>query len=390
MADEIKYDSTQPVRSQASGTYNPTGLSDQNNLNNYNTQRENQLRDVYNAAQQNTNAGLKTAYEQNMSNAQASRDQITPQYQTSMNALSAEYERQRRNNNLQGAANGLNTGAGSQLALGQSMAYQSGQGQLARSENEAINEANRGIADLQRNYQNAMAEAVANNNYQLASSLLDEYENQYNRQKALEDQNYQRAQQAEQQAYQRAFNEESRDYERAYNENNRDYTRSWNEDERSYDRQMAEAQARASYGDFSAYNNIYGKDVADTMELFWALQNPDAAWASGKLKAEDYYALTGKSPNQPTAGVASGYYSGIPEQVATPNSSVSSASTPWNRFTQTAYTRGAAGDRAYYGPPITSGNGGGSVSIDISNPPSLNLGGNHPQLQNNLLRNLGS
>ena len=350
MADEIKYDSTQPVRSQASATYTPTGLSNQNNLNAYNNNRVQQLQNVYNTAQQNTNAALKTAYDRNMATAQAARDKISPQYQQSQNQLAAQNEIQRRNLNMQGAANGLNTGAGSQLALGQSMAYQRNAGNLARSEQEALGDADRGIADLQMNYQNAIAEAAANNNYKLAAAMLDEYDNQYQRQMALENQNYQRQQQAEQQAYQRAYNEENRDYNRAqeqenrdytrayneenrdytrsyneenrdyerkYNEENRDYTREWNEDQRERDRQIEDAKQKSAFGDFSGYEDLYGKDTADAMQLFWALQNPDAAWASGKLKAEDYYALTGKTPKTPTASTASGYYQGIP-QPATP------------------------------------------------------------------------
>jgi len=236
MADEIKYDSTQPVRSQASGNYTPTGLSDQGNLDAYNANREQKIQNVYDRAQNSTLQGLKTAYDQNLSNLQAARDQITPQYQQSANQLAAEYERQRRNNNMQGAANGLNTGAGSQLALGQSMAYQRNAGNLARSENEALNEANRGIADLGVRYQNDIAQAVANNDYKRAAAMLDEYENQYQRQMNLENQNWQRAQQLENQAYQRAFNEENRDYNRAWNTEDRDYTRNWNTENRDYDR----------------------------------------------------------------------------------------------------------------------------------------------------------
>lgn len=236
MADEITYDSTKPVRSQASATYTPTGLSDQNNLNAYNANREQKIQNTYNAALNNTNAGLKTAYDQNLSDLQAARDKISPQYQQSSNALAAEYERQKRNNNMQGAANGLNTGAGSQLALGQSMAYQRNAGNLARSENEALNEANRGIADLGVQYQNQIAQAVAANDYKQAQAMLDEYERQYQRQMTLENQNYQRQQQAEQQAYQRALNEENRDYTRAYDIENRDYNRNWNLENRDYDR----------------------------------------------------------------------------------------------------------------------------------------------------------
>lgn len=263
MADEIKYDSTQPVRSQQSATYTPTGLNDQNNLNAYNAQREQQIGNVYDKALASTKQGLKTAYDQNLSDLQAARDRISPQYQQSANALASEYERQKRNTNMQGAANGLNTGAGSQLALGQSVAYQRNAGNLARSENEALNEANRGIADLGVQYQNQIAQAVANNDYKLAQSMLDEYENQYNRQRALENENYQRALQAEQQAYQRAYQEENRDYGRAYDIENRDYNRNWNVENRDYDRAWNQDQRdyeRNRYADETAYNRAWNEE----------------------------------------------------------------------------------------------------------------------------------
>lgn len=269
--------STTNTQKSTPATYTPTGMYDPNNLKAYNDQRVADIRSLYEQALQNSLAGMRTAYDQNMSDAQAARDQISPQYQRSMNALSAEYERQRRNNNMQAAANGLNTGAGSQMALAQSANYQANQAGLSARENEALNEANRRIGDLQRNYQNAIAEATANNNYKLAASLLDEYQNAYKRQMDIENTNYQRAQQIDQQ----------------------NYTRSWNEDEREYSRGVDEANRKAQYGDFSGYAALYGDDAARLMEQTWAMQNPYQAWASGKLSAEDFYAITGKLPANP-------------------------------------------------------------------------------------------
>lgn len=257
----------------APNTYTPTGMYEQANLDKYNADREQKIRDLYAAAQQNTLNGLKTAYDQNISDANAALDKISPQYQERMNALSSEYERQRRNNNMQAASNGLNTGAGSQMALAQSAAYQANQGKLARSEQEAINDANRRILDLQNTYQNAIAEATANNNYKLAAAMLDEYQNAYNRQMNLENTNYQRQ---------------------------------WNEDERAYTRSGNEASLKAQYGDFSGFKDLYGDEIGGLMEQTWALQNPQVAWASGKISAEDYQKLTGYAPYGATGTGAAG------------------------------------------------------------------------------------
>ena len=280
------------------GVTSDTAKSTQQYLSDYNTNREQKIKDMYagslasaqaaqqtaldanianarNAYQQNMNT-LQNAYEQNMSDAQAAREKISPQYQQSMNALGAEYERQKRNLNMQAAVNGLNTGAGSQLALGQSMAYQGTQGNLARSEREALGEADRGISDLERNYknqtsqlgvqyennlmdlktnyQNKIAEAAANNNYQQAAALLDEYGAQY-------------------------------------------------------DRTMQQASQLAEYGDFSMYANIYGVDAAQQMEKNWSMQNPDLAYNLGKITADDYFKMTGKYPRGVTGSYGGSYSS---------------------------------------------------------------------------------
>lgn len=205
-------ESVTPVQKQA---YTPTGIYDLANLEEYNKQNEANVKALYDAALQNTLAGYKTTYDQSLSDLNAARDQITPQYQSSMNALSAEYERQRRNNNMQAAVNGLNTGAGSQMALAQSANYQANQAGLAQKENQALDEANRRITDLKTSYQDAIAQATANNNYKLAAAMLDQYEKQLDRQMQIENANYNRALQEDQLAYNRQQTEEQRLYQMA-------------------------------------------------------------------------------------------------------------------------------------------------------------------------------
>lgn len=284
---------------KTSGVTSETADSTRQYLDNYNTNREQKIRDMYsgslgtakaaqqtaldsnlanarNAYQKNKNT-LQNTYEQNMSDAQYARDQIAPQYQTARNELAAEYERQRRNNNMQGAANGLNTGAGSQLSLGMSMANMRNQGSLSAAEQQALSDADKGISDLTRNYnnqnaqmdiayqnnitdlqtnyQNKVAEAIANNDYQLAAALLDEYGAQY-------------------------------------------------------DRTMSQASQLAEFGDFSLYANIYGVDAAQQMEKNWALQNPDLAYNLGKITEDDYFQMTGKRPRGSSSGISSYGFSG--------------------------------------------------------------------------------
>ena len=281
---------------KTSGVTSDTASATQKYLNDYNTNREQKIRDMYsgslgvakaaqqtaldnnlanarNAYQQNKNT-LQNTYEQNLSDAEYARGKISPQYQTARNELAAEYERQRRNNNMQGAANGLNTGAGSQLSLGMSMANLRNQADLSGREQEALNDADKSINDLNRNYnnqnaqmdmayensvadmrtnyENQIAQAVANNDYQQAAAMLDEYGAQY-------------------------------------------------------DRAMQQASQLAEYGDFSMYANIYGADAAQQMEKNWSLQNPDIAYNLGKITADDYFQMTGKHPRGYSSGVLGGF-----------------------------------------------------------------------------------
>lgn len=326
------------------------------NLGNLKTAYDNNTDSLKTAYDKNL-ATLANAYQQNMSDAEAYREGISPRYQESMNALGAEYERQRRNNNMQAAVNGINTGAGSQMALGQSMAYQKNQGNLARSENEALNEADRGINDLNRdytnrqamldteytnnvdrlnreyanqqatygttyqnnlldlktNYQNKIAEAAANNDYQLAAALLDEYGAQY-------------------------------------------------------DRTMQQAEQLAQFGDFSMYASIYGIDAAQEMERMWSMQNPDLAYNLGRMTADEYFNLTGKYPSGYT-GMGTGVYgSDYAEKgpgyfVRGEDGKLKYAHTPGYDYTHVLknmpYGRGysASRDRAYRGPAGSYVNG---------------------------------
>jgi len=316
---------------------------------------------------------LGNAYQQNLSDAETALAKISPQYQESMNALAADYERQRRNLNMQGAVNGLNTGAGSQLALGQNMAYMSGQSNLARSENEALNEANRGIQNLNRDYANNvnLLEQEYNNNYQTLTNeyngKLENLDKGYNNSLATLEQEYnnnlatlgtkysnQRAnmETANQNAinalgtkYQNDFaalqqNYQNKIAEAAANNNYQLAAALLDEYGAQYDRTMAQAEQLADYGDFSMYANIYGVEAASEMERIWGMQNPDLAYNLGRITADEYYNYTGKYPND-----ASGAYgSGSNLQVGTwqPTSGTGSGA-----YYKRSYGRGR--DRAYRG-----------------------------------------
>ena len=199
------------------------------------------INDLYDAKKQSQLTQLESAYQASRAEAEAARDKLPGQYQQQANDLAAQYERNRRNFNLQAEASGLNTGAASQAALAQNSAYQRDMGALRTAQADAMTEADRGIAELERQYQANVSSAIADNDYQRAQALLNEYNN-------------------------------------------------------GYTRDLNTAKTLAAYGDFSGYAGLYGQDTANNMAALWKAQNPDLAYNTGRMTAEEYKAVTGKYP----------------------------------------------------------------------------------------------
>lgn len=95
------------------------------------------------------------------------------------------------------------------------------------------------MAALETQYKSAVAQAIAENDYNRAKALMDEYGNQENR-------------------------------------------------------DATTAKILAGYGDFSGYAKLYGDDVANNMAQYWISQNPKLAYDMGRISAEDYARLTGQ------------------------------------------------------------------------------------------------
>ena len=218
-----------------------------------------QLYDAQMAAQAQA---LENAYNQNLEAANYAKSQIAPQFTAQGNDLATQYERTRRNNNMQADFNGLNTGAGSQMALAQQSNYLNAFGKVRAAQAQAETEADRQIANLEISYKSAVADALAKNDYQKAAALMQEYQRRDN------------------------AAEEMRRYNQAQAEQ--------------------DAKVRAAYGDFSGYANIYGKDTAQSMYKYWLYNNPDFAYANGLMSASDYYIMTGKYPSGSASSSSSG------------------------------------------------------------------------------------
>lgn len=214
-------------------------------------QQTNQLNQMYDANRNAQMAQLESAYNQNMSNAQAAYNQINPAYQQRANDLAVQYERNRRNANIQAAGNGLNTGAAGQMALARNSAYQRDYGNLRTAQQNALNEAQRGMNDLTAAYNSSVAAAGAQNDFERSRALLDQYKTNYQNQLTL-------------------------------------------------------AANLAKYGDFSGYNGIYDDAQIKTMKDNWAASNPDLAYRTGAITAKQYKKYTGSYPSGYNPGGGSG------------------------------------------------------------------------------------
>lgn len=198
-----------------------------------------QINNMYDKQYETQAAGLKADYDRNMSNAQAAADKIAPQYQTQANALAGQFERQRRNANLSAMMNGLGSGTGQQQQNALRSQFIGQYGALRGQEAGAITDANQKIADLTTAYNNALVNARADTDAKRDQELVKAY----------------------------------------------DANRTWYE---------TQAQNLASnYGQFGNLKDIYGEAQANQMRNTWIAQNPEVAFRSGMISADDYRKLTG-------------------------------------------------------------------------------------------------
>ena len=198
-----------------------------------------QINNMYDKQYETQAAGLKADYDRNMSNAQAAADKIAPQYQTQANALAGQFERQRRNANLNAMVSGLGSGTGQQQQNALRNQFVGQYGALRGQEAGAITDANQKIADLTTAYNNALVSARADTDAKRDQELVKAY----------------------------------------------DTNRTWYE---------TQGQNLASnYGQFGNLKDIYGEAQANQMRNTWIAQNPEVAFRSGMISADDYRKLTG-------------------------------------------------------------------------------------------------
>ena len=213
---------------------------------------------IYDAQQKAKTDALKAAYDQNMADYDAQAAKIPQTYNEARRQVSTQADISRANLNEQMAGSGINVGAGSQLALSQQNSRNAAMGKVSTAEADALSDLEAQRQKVKAAYQNAVAQAISENDAERAKALYTE------------------AQRVDNSIVNTAVKQLSVDTTLAENERSR---------------LEQQAATLAKYGDFRGYAALgYSQDQIDAMQKVWGAQNP-------KL----YYERTGTYPASYTA-----------------------------------------------------------------------------------------
>lgn len=213
---------------------------------------------IYDAQQKAKTDALKAAYDQNMLDYDAQAAKIPQTYNEARRQVSTQADISRANLNEQMAGSGINVGAGSQLALSQQNSRNAAMGKVSTAEADALSDLEAQRQKVKAAYQNAVAQAISENDAARAKALYTE------------------AQRVDNSIVNTAVKQLSVDTTLAENERSR---------------LEQQAATLAKFGDFSGYAALgYTQDQIDAMQKVWGAQNP-------KL----YYERTGTYPASYTA-----------------------------------------------------------------------------------------
>ena len=210
------------------------------------TSQADYINTLQDAAREKSLAALKTAYDTNTATIDEQAAKIPGLYHDAENQVAADNAQQTQKMNEYFAANGLNTGASGQAQLAQNTTAQDNIGSLEKAKADALNGVETKRTTLATQYQNAIAEAIASNNYERAKSLYDE------------------AVRVDESIVSTALNQAQLNYQAATD---------------TYNRTAAQADTLAQYGNFSGYSNL-GYTPAQTNSMSAAYQAALAAKAA--------------------------------------------------------------------------------------------------------------
>ncbi len=221
--------------------------------------QEDKVNQTYDAKEQSSLAALETAYNQNMMDANATLEKIPATYRTQRNNAEAEYEKQRKAFAEYAANSGVSSGAGSQAQLAYSNQLQNDLNDIGVAQAQSTADAQLQISKIKQEYQDSIAQAKKENDYERAAALLAEYQKQA---QSIVD-----VAQAQADEYYRAWQSQLA---------NREYLAEWERtaDAEAYQRALEQAETLAAYGDFSGYGALgYSADQIATMQAYWNAAN---------------------------------------------------------------------------------------------------------------------
>ena len=201
-----------------------------------------------------TRQAQKAAYESNARGIDYQASKLPAQYKAQREALAVDTEIANKNFREAAAANGINVGAGSQYQLAANNEYLRNMTTLRNAEAQAMNDVEETRRQTKADYQNAVAEAIANGNLQRAKALYDEAvrvdESIVSTARAQAQENYN--------AWQSAYT----------------INRAQKEDEQiAYNQALQKAETLAKYGDFSGYSALgYTSSQIAAMRALWYQQ----------------------------------------------------------------------------------------------------------------------
>lgn len=266
------------------------------------------IKSLQEAATEKALAELKSAYDANVNAIDKAKGEIAPQYEAARNQAAGQAALQRKNWQETAATLGLNSGAAGQAELARQNALQGSLTGLNRQESADLAQLEAQRAQTETDYNNAIAQAKATGDYQLAQQLYEEKVrvDEANRQAIA--QQWQQQLQALQFNYgvsQDALTQSN--WERQYadqqdqaaaDRKNTQFSRMWNL-----------AAAQADYGDFSGFSALGLSDAAiANMKAVWQ-QDRDLALKQAELALQQDQLSLQKAQNSLNSG-GSGYRSG--------------------------------------------------------------------------------
>ena len=138
------------------------------------TSQEEYIKSMYDASQKAQEEALRASYEKNLGTLDQQESKLAPTYDAAANNAGAQAAIQRANFNESANASGLNTGAGSQADLSMRNAEAANISAIRKAQADAQADLEYQRSQLSIEYQNAIREAIAQNELNKAQALYEE------------------------------------------------------------------------------------------------------------------------------------------------------------------------------------------------------------------------